>query len=439
MVGSRDYNRDDIDGRVNNATAVNSPGSTLKPFTYATALIQGWSPDWPIVDTPITYTESDGSKFSPRNPNGGYKGIVKMKDALGNSYNIPAFKTILWAGVPNVVTTAKRMGITTLDRDLGPALTLGGVDVKLLDMVYGYSAFANGGEMAGMPTTLALPEGNRKLDPIPVLAIRNQHGDMLVNNTDPKKERVLGEEYAWMISDILSTDANRSSTYGRGSNLNIPGHTVAAKTGTSEPYADTKRLIGDTWTFGYTPDFAVGVWVGNSDNTPMVNILSTTIAGSTWHDTFLELLKDVPDKKFVRPDDKLVEATVCVPSGRIPVPGKYCPTVKGIFAKEALAHAMDPKWWGGQELQNPLPLDSRDIPAEVVDWKRKLAQEYQGRYGGGGGGGSTPRAAPTPQNQPQPPQQQQPAPAPTAAVEPPQPTPAPDIFPGRNGNGRRNR
>ena len=154
MVGSRDYNREDIHGEVNNAIALNSPGSTLKPFTYATAFEQGWGPEWPIVDSSITYKEPDGKTFIPRNPDGRTRGVVPLKQALGNSFNIPAFKTILWVGVDNMVATAKSMGITTLDRQLGPAVTLGGVDVKLLDMVYGYSTFANNGVMVGEPTTL---------------------------------------------------------------------------------------------------------------------------------------------------------------------------------------------------------------------------------------------------------------------------------------------
>ena len=89
MVGSRDYFRDDIDGRVNNAIALNSPGSTLKPFTYATAFMQGWGPDWPIVDTPIKYKQPDGTDFEPRNPDGKSHGVIPLRIALGNSFNIP--------------------------------------------------------------------------------------------------------------------------------------------------------------------------------------------------------------------------------------------------------------------------------------------------------------------------------------------------------------
>lgn len=379
MVGSRDYFREDIDGTVNNALALNSPGSTLKPFTYATALMKGWSPEWPIVDTTIDYRVEGQEPFSPRNPDGRNRGVVPMKVALGNSFNITAFKTILWTGVDEMLAVSKRMGITTLDRDLGPATTLGGVDVKLIDMVYGYSTFANSGVMVGVPAWEPKPEGNRQLDPVPVVAIRNKQGEVIVNNADPEYRYAIGPEYAYMITDILSADANRQITYGRGSNLNIPGWRVAVKTGTSEPY-ERSGLIGDTWTIGYTPNIAVGVWVGNSDNTPMVNIFSTTIAGQTWHDTMVTALDGRPKQDWERPEG-LVEATVCVPSGRIPARGESCPTVRGTFARDALERANKPEFWGGETVSSRA--EARSIPGDVSGWKRYLAEEYLRMYRGG--------------------------------------------------------
>lgn len=415
MVGSRDYNRTDIDGTVNNALALNSPGSTLKPFTYATALEQGWSPDWPIVDSTINYQESDGTVFTPTNPDGRTRGIVPLKVALGNSFNIPAFKTILWVGVQNMINTAKRMGITTLDRPLGPAVTLGGSDVKLLDMVFGYSAFANLGVMAGEPTTLSLPEGNRKLDPISVLQVKNRtSGKVLVDNTTPKYEYTLAPQYAYLVNQILSTDANRQITYGVGSNLNIPGWRVATKTGTSEPYVNSHK-IGDTWTFGYTPDIAVGVWVGNSDNSPMDNIFSTTIAGATWHDVIVAALAGLTPREWPQPDG-IVQATVCVPSGIVKQPGMNCPSVTGTFAAAALAQQND-HWWGGQQVAETIgPSDVNTIPPDITGWKRYLALEYLRSYGG------APAPAPPPAAAPPPP----PAAAPPPTTAPPaQATPQP--------------
>ncbi len=430
MVGSRDYFRDDIDGTVNNALALNSPGSTLKPFTYATAFQQGWSPDWPIIDSKITYKEADGKEFTPRNPDGRFRGVVTLKQALGNSFNIPAFKTILWVGVQNMIATTKAMGITTLDRELGPALTLGGTDVKLLDMVYGYSTFANNGAMVGQPTTETLPAGNRNLDPISVLLIRNRTGSIVLNNTAARTDQAIRPEYAYLVTDTLANDENRQITYGRGSSLNIEGWRVAAKTGTSEPYEGNK-LIGDTWTFGYTPDIAVGVWVGNSDNRPMVNIFSTTIAGRTWHDVMARALAGRTPRDFVKPDG-IVEATVCVPSGLVFEKGMNCPTVKGLFAEDALKKQTD-RWWGGQGIGALGKPKAGSVPEELTGWKRTLAEEYLRMYRGGRPAQRT--SAPTPVATVEQPTGQAPAaPAPLVA-EPtpqpaePQPSPAPIATP----------
>jgi membrane peptidoglycan carboxypeptidase len=425
MVGSRDYFRQDVNGEVNNAIALNSPGSTLKPFTYATAFMQGWGPEWPIIDSAIKYKEPDEKEFSPRNPDGRTRGVMPVKQALGNSFNIPAFKTILWAGVENVRATAQRMGITTLGTGLGPAMTLGGADVKLLDLTYAYSTFANNGIIAGAASPYAPADGNRTIDPNPVLLVKNRSGEILLDNSIPRSDKAIEPEYAYLISDILSTDENRQTTYGRGSNLNIPGRKVAVKTGTSEPYDDKKKLIGDTWTVGYTPDIAVGVWVGNSDNSPMVNISSTTIAGSTWHDVMVRATDGMPARDFVKPPG-IVEATVCVPSGVVAKPNDRCRSVKGQFVLTALAQQTD-DWWGGIHLDRPREAkDLTSVPSGLDEWKRYLATEYFRQYGGGSGSGGAPRPTPTivaPAAPPPPgPPASTPVPATPVAAVPPIPT-----------------
>jgi hypothetical protein len=163
--------------------------------------------------------------------------------------------------------------------------------------------------------------------------------------------------------------------------------------------------------------------VGNSDNTPMVNIFSTTIAGATWHDVIIAALAGKTPVDFVKPEG-IVTATVCVPSGLRAVPGKNCPTVTGTFAQEALDRQTD-DWWGGQKLAAPLPLDARlaRIPSEMGGWKRYLADEYARSYRGG----SSPSSS-----QPQPA-----APAPPEAPAPQPIAPAPEP-PGQQ-NGRRGR
>ncbi|MDI6858369.1 MAG: transglycosylase domain-containing protein [Dehalococcoidia bacterium] len=429
MVGSRDYFREDIQGQVNNALALNAPGSTLKPFTYVTAFMEGWGPDWPVIDTPINYQEEDGTVFTPRNPGRGQTyGVLPVKKALGNSLNIPAFKTILWIGVDKMVRTAKAMGITTLDGHVGPAVTLGGTDVTLLDLTYAYSVFANEGSMAGARTVLSLPPGNRQLDPVCVLQATDAHGNVLIDNTKPETLPVIGPHYAYMITSILSDDSNREMIFGRGSVLAIPGWQVAVKSGTSEPFKsnpeDPTKPTNDTWSVGYTRDVAVGVWIGNSDNSMMRNIYSTTIAGAAWHDIMLIALEGKTPHEFVRPDG-LVEATVCVPSG-IPVTGDIgCAAVSGLFAVDALER-QSKDHWGGEEIA----ACPSCIPEQLTEWKRYLAQEYlryfgvryRSDYQTAPVQSRPPAVAPAPTAVPAPPQEAVPA-APAAPAEPPAPPP----------------
>jgi membrane peptidoglycan carboxypeptidase len=298
-------------------------------------------------------------------------------------------------------------------------------------MVYAYSTFANNGVLVGAPATGALPEGNRALDPVSVLLVMNRRGETLLDNTATRVEYGIAPEHAYMITDILSSDENRSITYGRGGPLNIPGHRVAVKTGTSEPYDDKKKLIGDTWTIGYTPDIAVGVWAGNSDNSPMHGILSTTIAGSTWHDVMVAALEGRPARDWLRPDG-LVEAEVCVPSGRMPETGKYCRTVKGLFAKSAI-EGRDEKWWGGQNVeQSILDLAPGKLPGGLDEWKTYLSNEYFRQYGSGAPA-PKPTATPPPSAPPQQPQPEATTAAPTASA--PTVEPEPTKKPKRNGRG----
>jgi membrane peptidoglycan carboxypeptidase len=205
------------------------------------------------------------------------------------------------------------------------------------------------------------------------------------------------------------------------------------KTGTSEPYEENK-LIGDTWTIGYTPDVAVGVWIGNSDNTPMVNIFSTTIAGRTWHDTMVNALEGRPQRDWIQPAG-IVEARVCVPSGIVWQAGMNCPTVTGRFVKEALDRQTD-RWWGGQSVGVlTTGVGATRIPEEITGPKRQLAEEYLRGYRGGSGGSRTdtrtsappppPPAPPPPQEPPAPPPARATTvgPAPDATAPPPAPTP----------------
>jgi len=396
MVGSRDYFRDDIQGRVNNALAENSPGSTLKPFAYAAAFEElDWGTETPILDTPVSFPDGDKT-FTPRNPSGNFQGVISLRNALGNSLNVPAVKVAAYVGVPEVAATYKKFGMTTLDGDvLGPSLVVGGAYVNLLDIAYGYSVFANNGMMRGVPTTLELGPGNRELDPVSILQITRANGELLYPDNDEgrvkvQEREVIDPRHAWMINAILSDPNAHCITYGCGT-LSI-GRPWGVKTGTSEPF-ENSRAIGETWTFGYTPELVAGVWAGNADNTPMFNITSTSISYRALRDFMIEALADVPRSEFARPPG-LKEVEVCVPSGLLAT--EDC----GRKVKQLLPDNPQRKkddWWkrvkvdirNGQlasELTPPQFIQERmtfTIPESVQGFARAQAEEWR-RYIGAG-------------------------------------------------------
>ena len=361
-VGSRDYFREDIEGRNDNVISLNSPGSTLKPFTYMTAFMQGWSTGAGILDTPTRIIDpATGDFFEPRNPSGNFQGVISAGNALGNSLNIPAFKAILFAGVENTMAVYKQVGITTLDNPLGygPALTLGGVDVRLEDMVIAFSVLANQGVMRGQDALDRYDPGERTLDAVALLRVSDADGTVLYEFDKPAERRVVGPNFAYLVTAILSDPETQCITFGCGA-LNLPGRTSAQKTGTSEPY-ENSRGIGDTWAFGYTPDLVSGVWAGNADNSPMVNITSTRISWRSWRE-FMVFAHDhlqIPPSQFENPGG-VESRELCWPSGRLPT--EYCPDIArytGLFADEVLEGDEDDlariqdTWW------QPIDIDTR--------------------------------------------------------------------------------
>ena len=362
-VGSRDYFRDDIEGRNDNVISLNSPGSTLKPFTYMTAFMEGWSTGTGIIDAPFQIIDAaTGAPFRPRNPISDFQGVIPADKALGNSLNIPAFKTIIAAGVDNVVSLLKEVGITTLDNPLGygPALTLGGVDITLQDLTFAYSVLANEGVMRGQQVLTPYDPGERTIEPVALVRVTDADGRVLYDFAEPDERRVVASNFAWLVTSIISNGDNQCITFGACGALALPGRPSAAKTGTSEPYEDS-RAIGDTWAFGYTPELVAGVWAGNSDNSPMINILSTSISWRTWRDfmVFAHEHLTLPATSFRRPPG-VVERELCWPSGRLP--SDLCPRLNrytGLFAEDVLPRnqeelaPMVDSWW------QLVPIDTR--------------------------------------------------------------------------------
>ena len=396
-VGSRDYFREDIDGQNDMADALNSPGSAFKPFTYLTSFIErGYGPGTMILDTPFPLQFWDGDR-PPRNPGTGFQGPLTLRNALGSSLNIPAIKTIMYTGVQNVIDQATKMGITGLDPSrLGPALTVGGVDVKLSDMVYAYTAFPNLGILKGVETTQARAPGERNIEPVSILRVENSDGEVIYPLIDGvpsadgpylQEQRVSPAAETYLINSILSDGCAQTITFGACGALSIAGRPIGIKTGTSEPYANSFG-IGDTWAIGYTPQLVVGSWFGNADNSPMTGISSTSVSWRTVRDFLVVAHEGLPVEQFTRPPG-LVEAETCVASGLKPTDACPMTTPPDLFVAESLPEAED-NWWTLVRidartglLAGPLTPDEfveeqsfLQLPEGLSAWERNQALEW---------------------------------------------------------------
>ena len=317
MVGSLDYNDKSIDGEVNIALSDRQPGSSFKPYNYLTAFEQGtFTPATMVMDVRTVFLDPPNPPYVPENYDRKYHGPVSLRAALANSYNIPAVWLLNKVGVKNVVETAHRMGINTLNKDYyGLSLTLGGGEVRLLDHTYAFSAFANGGVLAGrrIPEEQQRP-GYRKVDPVAILQVVDRDGNILYKYDHPDSERVTDERFAYLITNILSDNNARAPMFGLNSVLKLSDRPAAAKTGTTDDFKDN-------WTLGYTPQLAVGVWVGNAKGEAMGRVSGVAGAGPIWHDVmeYAHAQRKEPVLNFIEPPG-LVWVTVCVPSGLLPTP-----------------------------------------------------------------------------------------------------------------------
>jgi len=326
MVGSLDYWDDSIDGRFNAALGLRQPGSSFKPFTYVTLLSQGYSAAHLFWDVRTAFEQPGRPPYVPENYDRRYHGPQRLRSALANSYNIPAVAALQLAGVDNVIRTAHKMGINSLDRGLeyyGLSLTLGGGEVRLLDMVYAYSVFANYGVMIGQPVPVEqLRPGYRELDPVAILRVEDRNGNVLYEYTEPQRREILSPQLAYLMISILSDRQARWPAFGHPNALELSNdRPAAAKTGSTNDWRDA-------WTIGFTPQLVTGVWVGNSDNSEMENVPGSKGAAPIWHAVMEYALQDEEVLPFPRPDG-LVERQVCAVSGHLPT--EHCPVVTELF------------------------------------------------------------------------------------------------------------
>lgn len=305
MVGSKNYFATDIPGAYNVVTSKpgRQPGSAFKPFIYAQAFSEGYTPDTVLFDLPTQFstscapTDNHNSTppcYSPVDYDGQFRGPMTLRDALAQSINVPAVKLLYLVGIDNALKLAKSLGITTLGdaNQYGLTLVLGGGEVTPLEMTSAYGTFADNG---------------MHYPPIAVLKVEDTQGNVIEDNSQPVGQQVLDPTVSQEINDVLSDPVARAPL-GEGDIFNFSGHDVAIKTGTTN---DTR----DAWTVGYTPDIAVGIWAGNNDNTPMVKKVSGFIVGPAWAEFMHYAITKFPNDAFTR--------------GGYPVPAK--PALRGLW------------------------------------------------------------------------------------------------------------
>jgi 1A family penicillin-binding protein len=329
MVGSKDYFDQENDGNVNVTVSLRQPGSSIKIVNYAYALSNGYTPASILDDSPVTFIIPNQQPYTPKNYEGGYRGKLTLRSAFAESRNIPAVRVLNSYGVKNMIEMGRKMGITTWNdpKKYGLSLTLGGGEVKLLDLAYVYATVANYGKKPEMITILKIKTPDGKIienfscpeENIPFTQIASATSSSLSLNTTSscRQDQVISAAVAFIITDILKDNNARAPAFGINSQLVIPKHPeVAVKTGTSND-------LRDNLTIGYNQKYVVAVWVGNNNNTPMSRIASgVTGASPIFNKIMSALLLDQESIEWSVPSG-LVRLPICPYTGTLACNG--CP------------------------------------------------------------------------------------------------------------------
>jgi 1A family penicillin-binding protein len=293
LVGSADFWSEAIQGQVNMAARPRQPGSSIKPFVYLVALERGWSPATMVMDVTQSFPDLPGQPYIPTNYDHQQWGAMSLRTALANSRNIPAVGALNLLGPSSLTSVAQRLGISNAANwTPGLALALGAGEAPLLDMTAAYAVLANEG---------------RAVTPRLIGRIADRQGRLVTQDPPAAPRQLVDPRLAFMLTDILDDDQARQRAFGANNALALP-FPAAAKTGTTNDYRDN-------WTIGYAPDLAMGVWVGNADNTPMEQLSGGRGAAPIWRAAMLAALGAEARPGFARPDG-LVEVDVCPISGQ---------------------------------------------------------------------------------------------------------------------------
>jgi len=283
---------------IDGVTTPRQPGSTLKPFLYTLALERGWTAATPIDDLPLFGRVGDGShpfhNYSRR-----HYGPLPLRQALGNSLNLPAIRTVRHVGVETLLGALRAVGMESLDQSAehyGEGLALGNGEVTLLELVRGYAVLARGGVF-------------RPLRPLLDGAPRER-----------SRQQVFSPEAASLIADILADPQARRLEFGEGSILRFPGET-AVKTGTSNDHRDA-------WALGFSSRHTIGVWMGNLDGRSTLGLTGAGGPALVLRALFAELGRDGDTRPLWR-SPRLQRQAVCLLSGAKAEPD--CPSASELF------------------------------------------------------------------------------------------------------------
>ncbi len=352
MVGSRDFFDKNIDGQYNAALSLRQPGSTMKPFVYSLALMNGYTRDTVVFDVPTQFstacnpsavTNNKSPCYAPSDFDNKFRGPMTFETALAQSINIPAIKVLYLVGIQNAINLAKSFGLTTLGdpNQYGLTLVLGGGEVRLLDLVGAYSVFANDGV---------------KNAPTGILEVDDSQNTILQKYVQ-QQSTVLSSNIARDVSGMLSDAPARVPEYPLNSPLSFSGYDVAVKTGTTD---DTR----DAWVVGYTPSIALGVWAGNNDNTPMVKSIAGFIAAPMWHEAMVYALSKYP-KTYFGQADTIPNSVPPMLQGNWQVPDRN----GNIFPHDLL-------YWTDKNNPQGAPLTNPDQDSQYAYWEYGVSAYY---------------------------------------------------------------
>ena len=339
LVGSADFDNVEISGQVNMALAPRQPGSSIKPLVYLSTfeqpdapVDQRWTPGSLVADIEEDFPDGANPPYRPTNYDSREHGVITVRDALASSFNIPAVRALQKTGLPNFLNLAQRLGITTLTRpDYGLSLSLGAGEIPLIEMTGAFATLANQGRYLP-PVTIR--EIRYTTPPPGVDAIICQIGSEKPcgPQVPPEGVQVVSAVDAYLITSILSDNEARTPVFGANSALRLVApngqeRPAAVKTGTTND-------VRDALTLGFTPQLATGVWVGNSDNSPMINLSGVGGAAPIWNRYMTAALADQEPQPFVMPPG-VREVEVCADTGT--QPSSACPRTRRLpFAEDRL-------------------------------------------------------------------------------------------------------